>query len=350
MAKKEMIRGKRAAVRRALAHKEVWPVPYYVNADAQLVRNLQERFGLSDFEQFVDSYMIWEQAVPLIPSDLQGDRYTDIWGITWAGVGVTRGYVVHHPIQAPSLREYAFPESCPDEIIDRLRQIRQQNPEAFLLVKLGDLFERAHYLRGMEHLMTDMYDHPVFVDELFERITAFNLSVIDRLADAEIGIDGLSLSDDYGWQNGLLISPRMWRRFVKAHLRTVFQHVRDRGFHAFLHSDGAITPLVKELVDLGVEVLHPVQSESMDIWTIKKEYGSVLTLFGGIGTQDALPQASPLEIKSQVHAACRALGTGGGFILAPGIGLNHGVPVENAMAFIEAAMGQDEKRIRRPEV
>lgn len=160
MAKTELIRGKRAAVKRALAHEEVWPVPYYVNADAQLVQNLQERFGFSDFEQFIDSYMLWEQAVPLIPSDLQGDRYTDIWGITWAGVGVTRGYVVHHPIQAPSLREYTFPESCPDEIIDRLRRIRQQNPETFLLVKLGDLFERAHYLRGMEQLMVDMYRSP----------------------------------------------------------------------------------------------------------------------------------------------------------------------------------------------
>ena len=129
---------------------------------------------------------------------------------------------------------------------------------------------------------------------------------------------------------------------MKAHLGTVFQHVRDRGFHAFLHSDGAITPLVRELVDSGVEVLHPVQSESMDIWAIKKEYGSDLTLFGGIGTQYELPQSSPLEIKSHVHAVCQALGTGGGFILAPGIGLNYSVPVENAMAFIEAAMSQDE--------
>jgi uroporphyrinogen-III decarboxylase len=80
----------------------------------------------------------------------------------------------------------------------------------------------------------------------------------------------------------------------------------------------------------------------MDIWAIKKEYGSDLTLFGGIGTQVELTQSSPLKIKSHVHAVCRSFGTGGGFILAPGIGLNYSVPVENAMAFIDAAMNQDE--------
>ena len=315
-------------------------MPYLIRADVLLIQKLQQRFSFSDFSRFVDNYIMWEEVVPNIPADLQGDRYTDMWGATWADVGVTRGYVIHHPLQAPTLKGHALPDSCPDEAIDRLRRLRQQKADRFLLVKLGDLFERAHFLRGMEQLMMDMYDHPSFVEALFERITAYNLSVINRLADANIGIDGLSLSDDYGWQRGLLISPSMWRRFVKPHLQAIFGCIRDRGFHALLHSDGDISPVVRELVDMGVEVLHPVQPEVMDTLTIKQEYGSVLTLFGGIGTQYTLPHSSPVEIKSQVRAVCRALGTGGGFILAPGLGMNHDVPVENALAFIEVAMNQ----------
>ena len=335
-----LICGRREAVKRAVAHEEVWPVPYHITGDKLLIRKLEERFDFSDFSRFVDTYIIWEKVLPSIPADLQGDRYADIWGVTWAAVGVTRGYVSHHPLQAPNLKGHTFPESCPDEAIDRLRRVRLEHPDRFLLVKVGDLFERAHYLRGMERLMMDMHDHPSFVDTLFERITAYNLSAIGRLADEEIGIDGLSLSDDYGWQRGLLIAPRMWKRFVKPHLKTIFGYIRDRGFHAFLHSDGNITPLLRELVDLGVEVLHPVQPEAMDMLAIKQEYGNVLTLFGGIGTQHTLPRSSPEEIRSQVQAVCRAVGKGGGFILAPGIGLNHDVPVENALAFIQAAMNQ----------
>ena len=241
MAQEGMKYGKREAVKKAIAHQEVWPVPYYIACDTVLTQKLKERFVFSDFSGFVDNFIIWEKVVPDPPEELEGDRYTDLWGISWAGVGVNRGYVIHHPLQAPNLKGHAFPESCPDEALDRLHRIRQQHPDRFLLVKIGDLFERAHLLRGMEKLMLDMYDHPAFVDALFEHITAYTLSVIRRLADAKIGIDGLSLSDDYGAQDRLLISSRMWRRFVKPHLSAIFSCIRDRGFHAVLHSDGNIT-------------------------------------------------------------------------------------------------------------
>lgn len=155
-----LICGRREAVKRAVAHEEVWPVPYHITGDKLLIRKLEERFDFSDFSRFVDTYIIWEKVLPSIPADLQGDRYADIWGVTWAAVGVTRGYVSHHPLQAPNLKGHTFPESCPDEAIDRLRRVRLEHPDRFLLVKVGDLFERAHYLRGMEQLMVDMYRSP----------------------------------------------------------------------------------------------------------------------------------------------------------------------------------------------
>lgn len=91
-----MAGSRREAVSRVIKHEEVWPVPYLVRANALLDRALQERLGFADFSRFVGNYLVWELATPNVPSGLQGDRYADIWGITWAGVGFTRGVPVRN--------------------------------------------------------------------------------------------------------------------------------------------------------------------------------------------------------------------------------------------------------------
>jgi len=207
-----------------------------------------------------------------------------------------------------------------------------------VVVKLGDLFERAHFLRGMPQLLVDMYRNSVFIDELLQGITEYNLGVIDRLA--ALNVDALWLSDDYGSQKGLLMSPSQWRRFIKPRLQAIVQMVHEKGFSFILHSDGAITDIIPEIIEIGVDVLHPVQSECIDVLEVKKRYGARFTIFGGVGSQRTILAETPDKIKRHVRKVCKKLGKGGGFILCPGIQISRVVPFENVLAFIDAVLKQ----------
>ncbi len=332
---------KKEAVKEAIAHRDVFPVPYFLTFDAYLEDKLRKHFHTDDLRRTLGDYIFYTPVVPIIPEGLVDGSYTDIFGVRWVGVGNTRGQAKDHPLKKPSMRGYRFPEPCPPKTVKRIERQIELHKDVYILVKLGDLFERAHFMRGMPQLLVDFYRNPNFVDELFRGITEYNLGVIERLSSLKI--DGLWLSDDYGAQNGLLMSPRHWRRFIKPHLRAIIQKVHEVGFDFFLHSDGDITDLIPEIVELGVDVIQPLQSECIDIMEIKKRYGDAITIFSGTGAQGALLTKTPEEIGRNVRSLCRSLGKGGGFILCPGIQIMHNTPFENVLAFIDVAMHQEDE-------
>lgn len=225
-------------------------------------------------------------------------------------MGNTRGQAKKHPLKNPSLKDYIFPEPCPHETLERIRRGIETYSDLYVLVKLGDLFERAHFLRGMPELFVDMYRNPSFVDELFHEITEYNLSVVDKLAS--LNIDGLWLSDDYGSQTGLPISPSHWRRFIKPYLQAIIQRVHEKGFHFFLHSGGAIADLIPEIIGMGTDVIHPLQSECVDVAGIKRRYCDKFTIFGGSGAQSTVYLKTPETIERYTREICNLLGKGGG--------------------------------------
>lgn len=330
---------KKDVVKEAIAHREVFPVPYYIFLSPSLANRLMEHFYTNDLPRSLGAYVFYTTVVPVIPNRVVNGSYTDIFGIRWDGVGETRGHPKKHPLEKPSLEGYSFPEPCPSETLQRIEKEIEPYNDLYIVVKLGDLFERAHFLRGMPELMVDMYRNPSFVEELFHGITEYNLGVIDRLASLKI--DGLWLSDDYGSQKSLLLSRHHWRRFIKPHLQAIIQGVHGKGFHFILHSDGAIADLVPEIIEIGVDVIHPLQSECMDVASVKRRYGDEFTIFGGIGSQSMLLRETPEKIARRVRSICKKLGKGGGFILCPGLQITNDVTLENALAFIDAARRQN---------
>ena len=180
----------------------------------------------------------------------------------------------------------------------------------------------------MEHLLLDLHLHPGFVHDLLEGILRqllANLEVFGR----ELDMECVWLSDDYGSQRELLISPEHWRTFVAPRLLRLVEAVRLRGLHFVLHSDGNIAEVLPDIVDMGVDLLNPVQPECMDVHRIKKEYGSRITLWGGYGTQGTLMFGTPAEVRREVFALCD--------VMEPGLGVPDEMPLRNAVAFIEAA-------------
>lgn len=129
----------------------------------------------------------------------------------------------------------------------------------------------------MDQLLLDLVLCPRFVHELLERITTCLLQTME-LPRQEADFDCARLSDDYGSQQRLLIFPDMWRRFIAAPLRRIIDRAHDLGQHLALHFDGAIGAILHDLVDAGVDLLHPVQSECVDPAWVKREFRSAITI------------------------------------------------------------------------
>jgi uroporphyrinogen decarboxylase len=324
---------KREIVKETLEHRETVPIPYYLNFTPNLEQKLMIHFQTDNLNKFLGNHIYWTSVVKNIPENIVDGKYTDIFGVGWKNVGSTRGIPTHHPLTEPNLNGYNFPEPLPDKRLTELENELSENHELFKLVKIGDLYERANFLCGMTNLIVYMYKHPKFVEELLDHILEYNLSVLTKIQ--KLNIDGIWLSDDYGHQNGLLISPKLWRRFIKPRLQILFGKIKDVGFYTFLHSDGDIKEIIPDLIELKIDAIHPVQPEIMDLSTLKKKFDNQLTFFGCFSTQETLPYKEPETIKKTVKQVINIMGRNGGFIISPGIGFLDDVPLENALAFID---------------
>jgi len=319
-------------VKETLEHQETVPIPYYLNFTPKLEQKLRIHFKTNNLNKFLGNHIHWTSIVKNIPDNIIDGKYTDLFGVRWENVGSTRGIPTYHPLNEPSLQDYNFPEPLPNGKLKELENELSENLELFKLVKIGDLYERANFLRGMTNLIVDMYKHPKFVEDLLDQILQYNLSILTKIQ--KLNIDGIWLSDDYGHQNGLLISPKLWRHFIKPRLQILFDKIKDVGFYAFLHSDGDIKEIIPDLIELEIDAIHPVQPEIMDLSTLKRKFGNQLTFFGCFSTQETLPYKEPETIKKTVKQVMNIMGRKGGFIISPGIGFLDDVPLENALAFI----------------
>ncbi|MCD6506900.1 hypothetical protein J7M22_09790 [Candidatus Poribacteria bacterium] len=155
---------------------------------------------------------------------------------------------------------------------------------------------------------------------------------------AEAGVDMLLTGDDVGMQDRLMMSPQMRRRWLKPRLAKVIQAGKEINpkVHIYYHSDGNIEDIIPDLIEVGVDILNPVQPECMDPVKLKRLYGDKLTFWGTIGTQTTMPFGTPEEVKRVVHERVRTVGKGGGLVLAPTHVLEPDVPGENVIAFFEA--------------
>jgi len=320
--------------------------PYYIWVDDDMVEPLSKVYGAESFfgaeggsKSFKGSYTIMREISALSVSD-SGDLYTDEFGTE-----IRRGSALHveRPALAePSLKGYEFPDLTSAVHFEGFDSWLRSNLERFKIVQVGMLFwERTWLMRGMENIMMDFHLNPRFVAELLEGLEGVCTVMIDRLLrDYGDQIDAIGLDEDYGSEKSLLISPGTWREFIKPGLARMYERIRAGGKAVYLHSCGHVRPLIPELVDIGVNILQPLQPEANDIFEIKREFGKDLCLMGGISTQQTLPFGSVQDVKSEVEACLRHMAVGGGYVMAPAKPIMPGVPLENARALIDAFVNQ----------
>lgn len=270
--------------------------------------------------------------------------------------------VFHHDLQG--LRLPARP--CPDEWLKRIRdavrpddfqalmqdwwptrgdarRLRQQVDvihragRAALAVGWASDFETAFTLRGRDQFFMDLgYREkwlPVFIDYLADAAAE------DMRLATQAGADIVGIGDDLGSQRGLLINPMQWRELFRPRLERIIDAVknanRDTAF--FLHTDGKVDEIIPDLIEIGVDILNPVQPEVMDPARVKRTYGDKLVFFGAISVQHTLPFGTPEDVADEVKLRIETIGVGGGYIMTPSHLINPDIPWENIVAFFKAA-------------
>jgi uroporphyrinogen decarboxylase len=202
------------------------------------------------------------------------------------------------------------------------------------------VFQHLTYLRGLENLLADMILAPEIFDALVDRMTDFYVDYFDRLFAAAPGrIDILRIADDMAMQDRLLIGPAAFDRQIAPRLARLIEMAHRHGVRVMFHSCGAVVPLIDRLIDLGVDVLDPIQvrAKGMDPGQLKKRFGDRIALHGSIDTQYVLPRGTPEEVRGEVRRMIDALGPSGGFVLAPSHVLQTDVTTENVLALYETA-------------
>ncbi len=200
----------------------------------------------------------------------------------------------------------------------------------------GTFFEAAWRLRGFERFLSDMVEDQELAEALLDRV---GQPALENARFAAVsGADILLTGDDVGMQDRMLISPKMWRRWLKPRMAALISAAKQINPHllVFYHSDGYMEPIVPDLIEIGVDVLNPVQPECMDPVRLKKQYGRQLSFWGTVGTQSTMPFGTPAAVRALVQERIATLGAGGGLLLAPTHRLQADVPWENIEAFFAA--------------
>ncbi|MGC8874540.1 MAG: uroporphyrinogen decarboxylase family protein, partial [Chloroflexia bacterium] len=201
-------------------------------------------------------------------------------------------------------------------------------------VTVTTTFETAWALRGYEQLLIDLIEDPDRAEHILDIPFHYHLTAARKLV--ELGVDMIWIGDDVGAQDRMLISPRMWRRFLKPRMATfiaTLKGIRPEVKVAY-HSDGYIYPIIPDLIEIGLDVLNPVQPRCMDPEQLKKEFGTRLSFWGSLDEQHTLPFGTPEDVKAEVLARLKTLGKGGGLILGPTHHVQLDTPLENFWAMV----------------
>ena len=329
----------RDRVLKAIRHEEPDRVPYHLSYTLPCRKKLEARLGTADLDTAVGTHLATYSTRRMAPwEEVRPGHWKDSFGVVWnRTVDPDIGVVEEHPLRERT-REWSFPDPHDPCRYEKLPEFVARHPDRFRLVNHGfTLFERAWTLRGMGELLTDMLDDPEWVDELLDGIVEFNLGVIDEVT--RHAIDGIMFGDDWSSQRGLIMGPRLWRRFLKPRLARMFQAVKKAGKAVFVHSCGRAQEIFPDLIEIGVDVFNPFQPEVMDPYEVKRRFGDKLAFFGGMSIQRTLPFGTTREVQAEARRLRDEVGRGGGYIIAPSHEMPGDIPVENIMAFLEVVRG-----------
>lgn len=312
-----------------------WSFGFTVEAAAKLGRHL----GTDDLEPYLQNHILSLGEGVGYFADIGGGSVRDVFGVVWnRSVDKDIGVVENQMLPEPTLAGYELPNPLHPRFFENIPAQIERFSDRFRLFCIGfSLYERAWTLRGTANLLVDMIEHAHFVRDLLRAIADYNIAQVREALRYDI--DAVYFGDDWGQQQGLQMGYPLWREFIYPELKRMYGVVREAGKLVMIHSCGDVDELFDDLIGIGLNCFNPFQPEVMNVERLMKEYRGRLSFFGGLSTQKTLPYGTVEEVKAESRRLLE-LGREGGYVFAPAHSVEGDVPLENMLAFIEAARGQ----------
>ncbi len=270
--------------------------------------------------------------------------YQDEWGVTWKVVDYTTPFgkgkytePFGHPLAEDSaIGGYIPPDPSRAGLYTEAERVLQEFKDEYWIVGVTPttIFETAWALRGLKQLIMDMAMDPVKASAILDIPFNYHKVVTQKLV--ELGVDMIWLGDDVGGQNAMLMSPKMWRSYLKPRMAELIASMRslNPAIKVAYHTDGVVYPIIPDLIEIGVDVLNPVQPLAMDPAKLKHEYGDRLCFWGTLDIQRTLPFGTPREVQAEILTRLKTIGQGGGLVIGPTHNLQLDTPLENFWAMV----------------
>ena len=319
----------------AIKHTAGTPTPWNIDLTAGFIEKTKELRGCADVDQYYENHLVRVKYKK--NQKLENGDELDLFGVPWTfgDDGGDVGIVSEYPLKDTPIEDYTVPEldtELCDAIIEKLEGDKTDRFRMFNLTM--NFYERSWSLRGMETVLMDMILNEEGTMEFYEKLLDHHMRLLDYVLDADY--EGVYFGDDWGSQNGLIMGPELWRKFIKPSMAKMFEKVKSKGKYMVLHSCGDLRSILGDLIDMGLDVYNTVQPEIYDLEELKREYGKDLTFWGAVSTQQFLPYASTGEVYDKSLETLKIMAPGGGYIFAPTHAVTDDIPVENIEAMIKA--------------
>jgi len=256
----------------------------------------------------------------------------DEWGVRVRYDAQDRYYrFAYQPLSDTPLDTYTFPDLA---AAGRFRPPSPDPRPYARICGISNLFKGCWHIRGLDQFMMDLLVNVDYAEALLDRMLAWNLELVRRLAAQ--GLDILGLVGDISMQQGMMMSPATWRRLFKPREAEVISEAHRLGIpYVYFHTDGNPSAVLDDLVEIGIAMLDPVQPECVDPAALRKRYGKRLTLHGTISAQHTLPFGTSQDVRAEVLQRIRTCGTEGGLVIAPNNVVQPDVPLANILAMYD---------------
>jgi len=336
----------------AIRHQPADRIPTDMWATPEVTRKLFDHFAVDNVVALYDKLDIdgiMGIAPPYIgpPCKRNGDYWENEWGMGYRnqayGTG-EYGEQVHFPLQHMTTLEEieAYPWPSPDWYdYSQLPRLAAQYAGRAVMCGYTAVFYFHNQLRGLEQSLMDPLMYPELTRAIVQRLSDFFFEYHRRCFEAAPGlIDVAQVTDDWGSQYGLLVNPRIFHEFYRAATQRAIDQAKSHGIIVFHHDDGDMRPLLPTLVDMGIDILNPVQWRcgDWDLAALKRDYGSRICFHSAVDNQETLPFGTPDDVRREVRWLIDTLACdGAGFIIGPCHNLQPVTPIENIIALYETA-------------
>ena len=333
---------RRELVIEALEHRETPVIPHHLDFTQRALEQLIAYSGDPDIEGKLGAcmncmqYWGWPTEMPERPGFFRDD-----FGVIWNRSGPDKdiGVVDNPQIGDLESADYQFPVCDKGRLRREIEELIRIRGDRFTIAGFGfSMFERSWTIMGMENVLISMISCPEALEAFYDRICDYHLDLIDIAL--EYDIDGVYFGDDWGKQQGLIMGPAHWRRFIKPRIARFYERVKKAGKYVIQHSCGDIHEIFPDLIEIGLDCYQTFQPEIYDIDMTKKLYGDRLSFWGGVSTQQCLPRTDAEGVRKETIRIMKALRKGGGLIIAPTHALPYDIPPENILAMADVFLNQ----------